>query len=341
MSAVPIWVWYVLVAAIWATLYLRPEVRRMRKRARARRVCRVQGGILPKLDLRIVSDENPHPWCRAQARRWEALGFTAIGAFREDGTSARWIAWNHPEGFVATAKVGGIERRTNSVTVHLHGDRTCVVMSLRSDRGAVYPAWLRVSIRPNAAPAALLAALRTEIAGPAWAEARMRDLETVGFVRLGAFAAEGSTHRGIASLHPDGFLAEATVGGTGGRNMILFALTTGGETFSVTTTPPPREGFAHPAWSHVRYLPRPNPATLLAALRVDLAGREVSRIAPETYVAVDAAERRRMNEWVLVHGPLRPEMVPNLEAISGLKADPVSLALLQSAHGPRGIYPHE
>ena len=239
MSVLPAWTGYVIAGGLYAVVYLRPEWRRSRARARVRRICRAQGGPLPLLTQRVVPEPLAPPWCERAATRLEGLGF----------------------------------------------------------------------------------------------------------VRLGAFKTEGTTQTGVTLLHPEGFAAEAAIGGTWPRSIALYAVTLDGESFGVTDAaepvPPSGTKAARPAWSHLRHLPRAKPSALIAALKEDLGRHTLLALTTQNYLDLRAKEERRMSEWLLVHGPLRPEMVPNLEAASGMKADPESLALLRTAHAAKGVYPHE
>lgn len=170
-----------------------------------------------------------------------------------------------------------------------------------------------------------------------WAERKAATFERLGFVRVGAFRVECATLRGIALVSADGEIHAQVLGGSLHGNVVEVGRSSAsGETVSVWTRP---EFDALPPWYRAVSMRGAAPERLVARLRAEGLPGEPLRISPEGYVAFAEREHRRMSEWVLTHGPLRAEMIPKLERLTGMAAEPEAAEFLRRAHEGSRAYP--
>lgn len=170
-----------------------------------------------------------------------------------------------------------------------------------------------------------------------WARRKATEFERLGFVRVAAIRVEGATRREIVLLSPDGGLRAHVLTGTIHGNVLQVSrVSMAGESVTVTTRP------AHdrlPRWDRRISVRRASPGRLVARLGREVLPGEPLVLTAEGLLPFLEREHRRMTEWILQNGKLRAEMIPPLERLTGMRADPETVEYLRRAHEGSQIYP--
>ncbi|RYZ90402.1 MAG: hypothetical protein EOP06_07965 [Proteobacteria bacterium] len=96
-----------------------------------------------------------------------------------------------------------------------------------------------------------------------------------------------------------------------------------------------------PSWYRSLSMRGAAPARLVARMRDEVLPGVPIVITPEGYLAFTEREHRRMSEWTLRFGAIRPHMIPKLEWLTGMTAEPEAAAFLRRAHEGDGTYPRD